>query len=102
LLNVLVIAPLFEEVVFRGFVLRALEESGTRFWPSNVLAAVMFLGLHVPGWHFMGVLKPSQAITALGIVVIGMLAGYARHRSGSTWASVFVHFVNNLYSVFTH
>jgi uncharacterized protein len=100
--NVLVIAPLFEEVVFRGFVLTALQESGTKFWRSNIVAAVMFLGLHVPGWYFMGSLKPSQALTAVSIVVIGGVAGYARRASGSTWGSVAVHFLNNLYSLFAH
>jgi membrane protease YdiL (CAAX protease family) len=102
LLNVLVIAPLFEEVVFRGFVLQTLQESGMRFWPSNAVAALMFLGLHVPGWHFGGVLKPSQGITAVGIVAMALVAGYARNRSGSTWSSVVVHFLNNLYSSFAH
>lgn len=102
LVNVLLIAPLFEEIVFRGFFLRELEESQVRFWPANILAALMFLGLHLPGWYFVGLLKPGQAGVALGICLVGLVAGYARRRARSTWAGVAVHFINNLYSSFMH
>lgn len=100
LLSTVTVAPLFEEVMFRGFAMKVLEDSGYGFWPSNAIAALLFLGLHLPGWYFTGAFAPSQAIVGLSIVLIGMVAGYARHRSNSTWASVIVHFLNNLYSAF--
>jgi membrane protease YdiL (CAAX protease family) len=99
-LNALIVAPVFEEVVFRGFALTALEESGYPFWPANGIAAILFLGLHLPGWHFAGRLGPSTVITALSVVVAGVVAGYAKRHSNSTWASVTVHFLNNAYSAF--
>ena len=102
LVNVLVVAPLFEEIVFRGYFLRQLEESQVRFWPANIIAALMFLGLHLPGWYFVGLLKPRQAVVAVGICLVGLVAGSARRRAGSTWAGIAVHFVNNLYSSFMH
>ena len=100
MLNALAVAPLFEEVMFRGFALKALEDSGCRFWPANTIAAILFLGLHLPGWHFMGALGASQLVVGLSVVIIGMVAGYAKRLSNSTWASVTVHFLNNLYSAF--
>jgi membrane protease YdiL (CAAX protease family) len=100
LLSALTVAPLFEEVMFRGYALKALEDSGYRFWPANTIAAILFLGLHLPGWHFMGTLGGSQVVIGLSVVIVGMVAGYARRRSNSTWASVTVHFLNNLYSTF--
>ena len=102
LLNVLVVAPLFEEVVFRGFFLTALQASGMPFRTSNVVAALMFLGMHIPGWYFVGSAKLSQGLAALGILLIGLVAGYARRTSGSLWGSVSFHFMNNLYSLFVH
>jgi membrane protease YdiL (CAAX protease family) len=99
-LNALIVAPLFEEVVFRGFALTALEESGFPFWPANAIAALLFLGLHLPGWHFTTGLGSSSVITGLGVMIVGMVAGYAKHRSSSTWASITVHFLNNAYSAF--
>jgi membrane protease YdiL (CAAX protease family) len=100
MVNALMVAPLLEEVVFRGFALKALEDVGYRFWPANTIAAILFLVLHLPGWHFMGTLGASQVVPGLSIIVIGLVAGYARRRSNSTWASVTVHFLNNLYSAF--
>jgi membrane protease YdiL (CAAX protease family) len=100
LTNALIIAPLLEETVFRGYVLSSLDRSGTRFSTANLVAALMFLGLHLPGWYFMGTLNAGQSITIASILVIGMVAGYARRMSGSTWSSIVFHFVNNLYAAF--
>lgn len=100
LLSAITVAPLFEELIFRGFALSVLADAGVRFWPANLVCAALFLGLHLPGWHFMGGLGPPRAIQGLSIVIIGLTAGYARRRAASTWASVTFHFVNNLYSAF--
>jgi membrane protease YdiL (CAAX protease family) len=100
MLNALAVAPLFEEVMFRGFALKVLDDSGYRFWPANTIAATLFLGLHLPGWYFMGTLGLSQVVLGLTIVIVGLVAGYAKGRSNSTWASVTVHFFNNLYAAF--
>ena len=54
LMNVLVVAPLLEELLLRGVVLEVLRPLG--FWRANGLAAVAFVALHAPGWHFQGVL----------------------------------------------
>ena len=97
-LSALTVAPVFEEVMFRGLALRALEDRGWGFWPANVAAALMFLALHVPGWYFMHALRASQVIVAAGVLLVGLVAGYAKRRARSTWASVVVHFLNNLYS----
>lgn len=102
LLSALTIAPLFEEVMFRGFILRGLEDASFRFWSANAIAALMFLGLHLPGWYFMNALGSPQIIVAASIFLIGLVAGYAKQRSGSTWASITFHFVNNLYAAFLH
>jgi membrane protease YdiL (CAAX protease family) len=36
----------------------------------------------------------------VSIVVIGLVAGYAKRLGRSTWAAITVHFVSNLYSAF--
>jgi uncharacterized protein len=100
LVNALVIAPLLEELLFRGFLLAALQETGLPFWQANVVTALMFLGLHLPGWYVMGSPNISDAAAMLGIVVVGLVAGLAKRLSGSTWGSTLFHAVNNLYSAF--
>jgi len=51
--NAYVIAPVFEEFVFRGFALRRLRARGASFWPAALATSVAFGLLHVPGWLFM-------------------------------------------------
>jgi membrane protease YdiL (CAAX protease family) len=94
------VSPLFEEVMFRCFALTAMEESGCRFWFANGTAAILFLGLHLPGWQFTRGLGASSVMTGLSVLLVGIVAGYAKHRSNSTWASVTVHFLNNAYAAF--
>lgn len=100
LFNALVIAPLFEEVMFRGYAMRILQDRGYGFWTANLIAALMFVGLHLPGWSFMGGLDASRLVMVVSIVLIGLVAGYAKRRAHSTWAAVVFHGVNNLYSAF--
>ena len=102
LLNALAIAPICEEVLFRGFFLRTMQESKLGFWPANILTALLFLGMHLPGWYFMASPNLTQPFAMIGIVLVGLVAGVARQRSGSLWGSISVHFVNNLYSSFLH
>jgi membrane protease YdiL (CAAX protease family) len=68
-------------------------------WFGGLIVA-WCLGLHLPGWYFLGSLRASQAATAVSIVVIGLVAGNAKRLGRSTWAAITVHFVSNLYSAF--
>lgn len=98
--SAVLLSPVLEEIVFRGYILGALEKSGYGFWLSNFVAAFTFLGIHLPGWYFMKSSNLTNPILICSIFVIGLIAGYAKRRSGSTWASIVFHFVNNLYSFF--
>jgi len=87
-----------EEVPFRGFVLRALVESGLSFWRANAMAALLFALLHVPGWLFMGWSLRAIGAAMPSVILVGLLCGLARMGNASLWASVTVHLVNNLWS----
>jgi hypothetical protein len=52
--------------VSRGW---ALQEGAYRFWTANLVAALMFLGLHLPGWYITGALGPSQAGVGASVVL---------------------------------
>lgn len=95
-----VIAPLFEEFMFRGAVLGALLQR-YRFTAANVLTAALFLGLHLPGWYFQGRLwehLTSLAGGALAIFTVGLLFGLAAHKSKSLVAGILAHSLSNLFS----
>jgi uncharacterized protein len=101
LFSVLIVAPLFEEFLMRGAILGNLQQRYS-FWRANLLSSLMFLGLHLPGWYFLGGLmenltKPIGG--AISIVALGLAFGYAVHRGRSVMGGVLAHFLNNLSSL---
>jgi membrane protease YdiL (CAAX protease family) len=83
-----VFGPVFEEIVFRGFLLPLLMRS-VGPWLGILLTAVPFAVLHGPQnqWAW-------QQILLVGLA--GAVFGYARYVSGSTVASTTMHAGYNL------
>lgn len=86
LLSVSVFAPLFEEWLCRGLVLRGLLKHMN---PTGAIctSAVFFAVLHMNPW---------QAIPAF---LLGLLFGYVYYRTGSLKLTMLMHCVNNTFSV---
>jgi membrane protease YdiL (CAAX protease family) len=85
---VVLIAPVCEELVFRGWLYSRLERAIGGF--AGVVGAVattsiMFAALHLP--HSV-----SHGATLLGIAIV---LGYLRARSGSVWPGMVLHAVWN-------
>jgi membrane protease YdiL (CAAX protease family) len=85
LAGAVLIAPICEELFFRGFVLPGLLHELSPFW-AVIVSAALFAIAHV---------DPSSF---LPLFVIGLALGFVRLRSGSTWASISLHVLNNLLS----
>jgi uncharacterized protein len=101
LLNVLVVAPVFEELVMRGAILGNLQ-GGSSFLTANALTALMFTVLHLPGWYFTGRLVDSLTAPtggALSMFVLGLLFGYAVRRGESVGGGMIANSLNNLASL---
>ena len=76
-----VAAPLSEEFVMRGFLLRGWSQSFLRPLGAIVLSSAVWTVLHTQyDWFYLS-----------EIFSIGLLLGYLRHRSGSTWLTVVLH-----------
>lgn len=85
LLSALIVAPLFEELVFRGLVQTSLLESQTlarRRWWIVLLAAVFFALTHLG-------MVPWQAL--IGLIVLGVILGWLYEWTGSLWPPLTVH-----------
>lgn len=81
-------APIFEEIFYRGLLLRALERRyGT--WPAVVVSGVVF-GLAHLQWH-----------EAPALAVFGIVAGVLTVRTGRLGPAIAAHVVFNLVAVVT-
>jgi hypothetical protein len=82
------LAPLFEELVFRGFLYPLLAHS-LGVWPGILLSAAPFALLHGQQnqWSW-------QHVAVIGIA--GVVFGWVRYRTASTTAAALVHSGYNL------
>lgn len=83
MLFVTVLGPLFEELLFRGFLFPLLARS-LGAWPGIVLTAAPFALVHGSQYHWSW-----QHVLLIGLA--GTVFGYARYRTGSTAAAATVH-----------
>ena len=93
----LVISPLFEEILFRGLVMKELMTLLPTYL-ANVLTSLLFVGAHLPYWLSHG--GPSQAMfaNACGVFAFSALACWLFAKSASTWPPTFAHIANNILS----
>ncbi len=80
-------APVFEEVLFRGFLYEGLRR--TRIGAGRTIVVTTLL------WTMLHVAQYDQYFLTL-IAMIGILLGIARERSGSLYVPLAIHAVNNL------
>jgi uncharacterized protein len=81
-----VAAPITEEFFARGFLYRGWSESFLGPAGAILLSSLVWTALHLQyDWFFFG-----------EVFSIGLLFGYLRHRSNSTWLTVVLHSLNNL------
>jgi membrane protease YdiL (CAAX protease family) len=84
-----VFVPISEEFVVRGFLFRGWSQSFLGPLAAIVLTSAVWTALHVQ----------YNTFYLSEIFVIGLILGYFRWRSGSTWLTVIVHATINLASV---
>ena len=77
-----IFAPIFEEWLCRGMVLRGLLSKMKPGW-AIVVSALFFALIHMNPWQ------------ALNAFIIGVIMGYIYYKTGSLWLTMLVHFVNN-------
>ena len=81
-LTAVVYAPVFEEWLCRGMVLRGLLAKIKPAW-AIVLSALFFAIIH---------LNPVQGVNTF---LLGLILGYVYYKTGSLWLTMFLHFMNN-------
>lgn len=84
MITIAIIAPIGEELMFRGIMLRfaAKKMIGSIIWPI-MLTAVLFATLH------------GNVVGTPSLIISGMLLGYIYYLTGSLWLSMFAHAIVN-------
>ncbi len=78
------LAPISEELIFRGVTLR-IAQRAFPFWIANTIQAFLFGVFHM---------NPLQGCYTF---VIGLILGYICHKGGSIYHVIFFHFLFNLW-----
>lgn len=84
-LALVVMAPLFEEAFFRGFLFESLKVSRLGGWGAVILTSLFWMAVHFQyDWYGL-----------LTIAVLGLIIGAARLKTESIAVAAVLHVVNN-------
>jgi membrane protease YdiL (CAAX protease family) len=84
LVAIVIVAPVGEEIAFRGFAFRGLALPG-REWPAIALIALGWALLHIQ-YDWLGIVQ---------VFAIGLMLGWFRWASGSTTLTIVMHMLIN-------
>ena len=84
-----IVAPLGEEIIFRGFLYRGWARSPRSLAPAIAVISALWAMMHVQ-YDWLGILQ---------IFLLGLLLGWARWRSGSTLLAVGLHGLANAWAM---
>lgn len=92
-----VLAPVTEEIMYRGVLLKVLERRGKRF--ALILSSVIFAAVHITGIDTDELWR--SAIVILGpIFLLGLVLGIVTQKTGRLGPAIFLHSGWNLLSAF--
>lgn len=77
-----VLAPVFEEIIFRGYLYGRLRENGS-VWYSIVMSSLLFAALHF---------QPNVVVS---VFVLSLFLGFLREKFDSIWPGVMLHALKN-------
>lgn len=84
-LLIVVVAPVCEEIFFRGFFFAGLR-SKLPFWLAGLLSALLFGAVH---------LSDANVIAAAQLTLLGLVLAGVYERTDSLWSNIAVHAFNN-------
>lgn len=85
-LGLIIAAPIFEELCFRGFIFKGLAASRLRWVGATIITALLWAFIHM------------QYAWPEGVVIfgLGLVFGTARAKTGSTLLTIYLHALTNL------
>ena len=90
--GMIVIAPVIEELVFRGYLYKAWRHTRLGLWGTLIVTSLLFTAVHMAQYSGM---------ILVYVFALSILLGLAREKSGSIWPPLVIHSMNNLIAVVT-
>jgi len=84
-LLIVVVAPICEEIFFRGFFFAGLRTK-LPFWAAGLISALLFGAVH---------LSDANVIAAAQLMLLGLVLAGVYERTDSLWSNIAVHAFNN-------
>ena len=85
---IVIVAPVAEEIMFRGFLFRGWVRSERSAIPGILIISLVFAAIHIQ-YDWFGILQ---------VFFIGLLFAIVRWRSGSTLLTILLHVLANLWA----
>lgn len=90
-ISLVILPPLVEEIIFRGFFYGTFRSSGVTFIWSSLITSVVFAALHLFGAVEGGLLW----VAFIDTFVLSLVLCYLRERTGSIASSILLHALKN-------
>lgn len=89
-ISLVVLPPLVEEILFRGFLYTQLKRAFTVVW-SAIIISLLFGAAHLQ----VGSGNPLLWVAAVDTFILSLVLVYLREKTGSIWAGVGLHALKN-------
>lgn len=95
-ISLVVIPPLIEEFIVRGFLFTSLLKR-LKFIPAVLITSVVFASAHLQ----VGSGAPLLWVAAIDTFILSLVLCYMRYKTGSLWPGIFLHALKNLVAFLT-
>ncbi len=89
ILSLVVVPPLIEEIVMRGFLFCGLRTK-VHFMPATIITSLLFAVAHLPAGQ-----GGPLWVGAIDTFVLSIVLCYLREKTGSLWPAILVHAMKN-------
>ncbi len=89
--SLVILPPIAEEIMFRGFFYGTLRGNGWKVWPSIIMTTTLFASLHLFGASSGGLLWAAF----IDVFSLSIVLCYLREQNGTVWSSMGVHALKN-------
>ena len=105
--QVFILAPLGEEIIFRGAFYTWINETLKDIIDNHeeviILLSIVFSALAFGFWHIPNIIvEPTYTVSQIShTTFLGLIFGYLRYKTGSIYSSVIIHSIINFLATLT-